>query len=339
MTGTSLEGRYRSLLRILPDAYRAEWEEEMVATFLASYGHLDPEDAEYQLEFGRPGLSEVASVAGLAVRLWLPGSGHTGAGRFAGDAVRLVALVGLLVSAATATIGTITHLWMIGKLPGIAAPSGAGIEPLLGPWPMTQVLLVATAVPAYLFLVAGRYRPARLLASISFAAVLLVAVNDLVAGYPFMAGRWLTFLLNLLVFAALWAYHDDAPPVARRRWLLALPATIAVAVATMVAVASSGAGRWLVDWPTITCLIAAISLAVHLVARGGPEWSLALALLAGVVLAERLATLPEFVAGAMPEHRAVVLAVGLAQIALVLLAGVPVALRARRAWKRQSVFA
>ena len=53
-----LEERYRSLLRILPADYRAEWEEEMVATYLQGMATDDEEIAEYLAEFGRPAWSD-----------------------------------------------------------------------------------------------------------------------------------------------------------------------------------------------------------------------------------------------------------------------------------------
>lgn len=64
---TRLERRYRRVLRLLPAAYRAAWEEEMVATFLESRDSDDAETAEYTADFGRPSCPEVASVTVLAV--------------------------------------------------------------------------------------------------------------------------------------------------------------------------------------------------------------------------------------------------------------------------------
>lgn len=329
----ALEERYRSLLRILPADYRAEWEEEMVATFLVSSTPPDPEDAEYHAEFGRPGLSEVASVVGLAIRLRLPGSNaYARRPRFLGDAVRLVALIGLLAGAAAGVVGTAAHLWVIGKLPGFTAPGLPG-DPMTGVLPMTQVLLVATALPAYLALVLGHRSAARLLASVSIATVLLMAAADAVAGYPPLAGRWLSLLLDLLVFAALWAHHDDAPPVPRKPWLLALPAATAVTTAIFAATASFRMSGWLVDWPAISCALITAALAVHLVIGGRPEWSLAMAMLGGIVLAQRLVTLPEVILSATADHRGAAVAAGLAEITALALVGLPVALRARRAWR------
>jgi hypothetical protein len=332
---TPIEERYRSLLRILPAAYRADWEEEMVATFLAGMASDDPEDAEYVAEFGRPGLSEVASVVGLAVRLRLPALGYarTDRDRLMGDAVRIVALVGLLVNAATGAVAVGAHLWLIGKLPGFTQPD-VWVGPLPGVVPMTRVLLVATALPAFAALIFGHRHAARLLASISLGTVMLTAVGDLIAGYPPMAGRWLAILLNLLIFAALCAHHGDAPPLPRRPWLLALPVAIGVALTMVVATASFRVTWWLVDWPAICCLLMALGLVAHMTTRRRPEWSVALAMLAGVVLLQRLVTLPEFAGSATAGQQPVVVWVGLAEIAAVVAAGLPVAWLARRVWRR-----
>src|SRR5687767_11091284 len=119
-----LETRYRTLLRILPADYRAAWEEEMVATFLSGMATDDEEEAEYLAEFGRPSLSEVASVVGLAVRLRVPvvrrhlgGTGAAPRHRAVGDAVRIVALIGLVTHAGMAVIDLAMQLWLAGKVP------------------------------------------------------------------------------------------------------------------------------------------------------------------------------------------------------------------------------
>ena len=71
---SQLEERYRTVLRILPADYRAAWEDEMVATFLAGMARDDPEEAGYVADYGRPSWPEVASVVALAVRLRLGGA-------------------------------------------------------------------------------------------------------------------------------------------------------------------------------------------------------------------------------------------------------------------------
>ena len=47
----------------------------MVAALLESSPTDDPEEDEYIIEFGKPKWPEVASVAGLAARLYLGGAG------------------------------------------------------------------------------------------------------------------------------------------------------------------------------------------------------------------------------------------------------------------------
>lgn len=65
----SLELRYRRLLGLLPSAYRAVREEEMVDTFLLSMQEEDPEDDEVVQVCAHPSWPERFSVLGLALRL------------------------------------------------------------------------------------------------------------------------------------------------------------------------------------------------------------------------------------------------------------------------------
>jgi hypothetical protein len=89
---SDLERRYRRALRLLPGWYRQRWEQDMVAAFLDSWLTGDPEADACLLEIAKPGWAEVASVAGLAVRLHLGGAGtprrHVGTGHSAGSTRR-----------------------------------------------------------------------------------------------------------------------------------------------------------------------------------------------------------------------------------------------------------
>jgi hypothetical protein len=165
---TPLEQRYRLVLRVLPADYRAVWQEEMVATFLESMHTDDVEDAEYLAEYGRPSWSEVASVAALAIRLRIPGLrlrlGGTGApprNVIWGDAVRLVALVQLLVKAAWAVIGIGTMLWLSGQIPGPPVPRPQMLA--LHLWDRLSFLAGLVWLPVYLALVIGHRRAGQLL--------------------------------------------------------------------------------------------------------------------------------------------------------------------------------
>src|SRR5215813_13166298 len=114
--------RYLIEKRMLPAVYRASWQEEMVTTFLASMHTDDAEQAEYLADYGRPSWSEVGSVVALAIQLRLPGLRRRLGGAGASprnvtwsEAIRLVALIGLLSHAAFAVIDLGTMLWIKGQ--------------------------------------------------------------------------------------------------------------------------------------------------------------------------------------------------------------------------------
>jgi hypothetical protein len=346
---SALENNYRSLLRILPAGYRAEWEEEMVATFLQSMATGDADEAEYLADYGRPGWSEVASVAALAVRLRLPvvhrhvgGSDAPPRSRLLGDALRTVALLGLLAQAALSTVGLAVHLWLAGKVPGIAPPQDEWVGPVTALWPTTLVVLFSVALPAYLAMVLGHWQVARLLASISLGTAVVAAVADAVNGNPLLLSRSIALLIDGLLLASLWAFHRTAAPVRRRPWLLALPVGLGVA-AGVFGFSTIPATRGLLDWPALCCLAVTAAIAAHLAAaavgRARPvgEWPLALALIAAAVLGQRLITLPEFAGNVPAAERAAVLLAGGVEVAAVVAVGLPVALRSLRAWRRLPV--
>jgi hypothetical protein len=339
---TVLETRYRRLLRVLPEDYRAAWEEEMVGTYLQSQATADEAEAEYLAEFGRPAWSEVASVVGLAVRLRLPLLRHHVGGveaaprqRAVGDAVRVVALLGLLTQAAMAAVALVMQLWLAGRVPGVSPPTGAWVGARSGPWPTFLIVLGFAAVPAYLALVTGRWPVARVLAAVSVGAALALAGTDVIAGDPIMLTRVLALLVDALLLAALWAFHGTAPGVHRRPWLLALPATVAVVGGLVTVTGVVGPALWLLDWPALGCVAVAAGLAASLVrpARGA-AWPLALTALAATVLAQRLLTIAEFAGHSTPNQHDAVIVAGLVEAAAVAMVGLPVALRARRELRR-----
>src|SRR5262249_61378964 len=90
---SDLERRYRRVLRLLPCWYREQWEEDMVAAFLDSWLTGDPEADEYITKAAGPSWAEVASVSGLAARLYL-GNGADALRRYFawGQAIRCAVL-------------------------------------------------------------------------------------------------------------------------------------------------------------------------------------------------------------------------------------------------------
>ena len=131
-----LEQRYRRVLRLLPGYDRDKWEEDMIAAFLDSWLTGDPEEDEACLEFCKPPAAEVASVAALAVRLYLGGAGAPRRYFAWGQAVRGVVLAVTLVQATWGLDVLVRTAWsrhMFGWLPlppaGIAPGTPVGILP------------------------------------------------------------------------------------------------------------------------------------------------------------------------------------------------------------------
>ena len=262
-----LEQRYRLVLRtLLPASYRKLWEEDMVATFLESMDSDDAEAAEYLADFGRPSWSEVASVAALAVRLRLGAADAPLRSGARGEALRLVALMGLLVHAAAATIEAGSRLWLGGRVDWLAAPPGDW-APFLphSAWPTISTIAGLLWLPAYVGLLLGHRRAAQLLAFLALLPATAAAISvttDLPALAPLVLPAWANLLLSGLLVLALAAFHHDAPPVPRRPWLLALGVAIAVLLGLSPLVGPTT--PWvLLDWPGLYCLA---------LVGAGPTW-------------------------------------------------------------------
>jgi hypothetical protein len=331
------EVRYRTLLRVLPADYRAAWEDEMVTTFLQGLMTGDAEQDEYLADYGRPVLAVRLRLP--AVRLRLGGTDAPARYRVLGDAVRIVALLGLLVQAATAVVGLAGHLWLAGRVPGLP-PGGAATTGRVGLWPTTLILLESAAVPAYLALVTGHWRVARILAALATGAFAVFAVAGLAADGPVPVSLFCAVAIDVLLLAALWAFHDTAPPIRTRPWSIALPAAVGVVGTVALSTGRIGAATWMLDWPALCCLAVTVGLAVQLVAswrdRAAPTlaWSLAVTLLAATVLAQRAATLGNFVSHTPPDQRTVVIVAGVLEALAVAALGLPVAMRVGPALRR-----
>jgi hypothetical protein len=103
-------------------------------------------------------------------------------------------------------------------------------------------------------------------------------------------------LVNLVPVLAMAAFHRDAPPPARRRWLLALPACYLLVAGPVLAVALTGHANWVLDTPGWGCLLVALlclAQAPRAWSRrpGTDVWSLTLVLLAVLAGLDRIATL------------------------------------------------
>jgi hypothetical protein len=325
-----LEQRYRRALRLLPGYYRDKWEEDMVAAFLDSWHSGDPEDDEWALEFCKPTWPEVASVAGLAVRLYLGGA--AGPRRYFtwGQAVRRAVLAVMLMHAVLALNILLRAAWSR-RLFGLPAPPAnlmAGVPG--GVWPTVFYLANFAWIVTFVTLAAGHYRPARVLAALVILPDLAALLQAQVTGaMPAPFGSWAFWvLLSLAPVLAMAAFHPDAPPTARRPWLLALPAGYLLVFGPEMVVQATGNLGWLPDFPGQCCLLVALACLAHVPrawssrADGSGVWSLTLMLLAAVAGVYRVVTLSDYL------HDPHLINVSLAELLILLAAAALVALDA-----------
>ena len=340
--GPDLEDRYRLVLRLLPGYYRARWEEDMVAAFLDSRLTGDDDEDDYVFEFGRPAWPEAASVAALAARLYLGGAG-TPRRYFAwGQAVRRAVLAVVLVHAAQG-LAVLTLLawrrheagWFAALTTRLAAPALAGAWPA-GTWPTVISAVDCIWVVIFVALVVGQHRTAQVLAVLAIVADLVFLLRAQFAGTLLRPlGAWSSWLLlDLAVVVAMAAFHHDAPPAARRAWLLALPGYYLLVPVPVLVIQVTGNQAWLPDAAGLGALVVSLACLAHAPrALSLPRsrqadsgvWSLALTLLAAVAGAWRIVSLGNY------THDPHLIKVSLAELLFLLAAAALVAPDAARA--------
>ena len=306
-----LEDRYRSVLRMLPASYREVWEEEMVSTFLESTDTGDADEAEFRADFGRPGLSEVASVAALAARLRFGGT-DAGPRSYAwGEAVRQVALVGFLAYAAHTTVLSVRSIWLSGALawlPPLGGSTSWAQPAPTGLWPTLAEHAGLVWLGAFLALVFGRRRAAAVLA----VAGVLVPLSDMTLdvatnGEPVMVWPWFGIGVSAVLVLALAAFHSGAPPVRPAPWLGAFGVGLLVGgVSEFVFLRQDVPMPSPLEWPAVACVVMVVAAVIHLGRPssppwyGAPSWSLALASLSVIVLGQRVVSLVDLLRTAGP---------------------------------------
>ena len=312
----------------------------MVATYLATTVPDDPEEAEYAEQCGRPSREERLAIWRLAVRLRLGGVDDPPQAQLWGDAVRRVALVGLLANA----IVPISTLWLVpwlaGRLPWPPIPPA--VRDMTTGSPFTGVQVVGEVagllwVVAFIAVVMGRRRIAVVAGGIAFLTGLQSLLTIVGFSYIHVPAFLITQLAHLLVtllpLAALTAFHDQSPPVPRAPWLLALAAT-AIAAAG-VAYVSFLPSAYVVDRPAMLTVAVAAAAIVHLVRRTSERadavWSLALAIMAGAVLALRVLTELDMVITMDTSYEGLQLGLGVAQAMVLAVLGGVLWARAARA--------
>ena len=194
-----LEQRYRQVLRLLPGYYRQRWEEDMVAAFLDSWLTGDPEDDDAILEFCKPTWPEVASVTGLAARLYL---GAAGAPRryFAwGQAVRRAVLAVMLVHAVLGLEVLVRTAWSR-RLFGLPAPPASLVVVSPGGvWPTVYHVVNVAWIVVFVMLALGHYRTARVLAPLAIVPGLAALLQAQLTGVrPAPFGPWAWWSCSIL---------------------------------------------------------------------------------------------------------------------------------------------
>jgi hypothetical protein len=293
--GLDLEQRYRRVLRLLPGYYRDTWEEDMVAAFLDGWLTGDPDEDSVTMEYDRPSRAEIASVVGLAARLYLGGAGAPRRYFAWGQAVRGTVLALLLVHAVLGLDGLMV-------MAGTRQLAGYLPAPFSSIWTSVWYVAYYTWILTFVALVLGHYRAARVIVVLAIIPDLAGTLQAQVTGTiqaPYFSWAFCV-LLVLAPVLAMAAFHRDAPPVARGRWLLALPATFVLVVGPLLAARPAGLSAWLPDFPGLCCMLVSLLCLAHAPrawsSRADSDvWSLTLLLLGAVAGAFRIASLGDYV--------------------------------------------
>ena len=252
MSGGTLESRYQRLLALLPAAYRERRAEEMLGMLLdgAADGQRWPRAAE------------VASVAGLAVRLRTGAAGGSLRAAAFGEVLRRLALAALTIQTLYYAAG-----FFVGMVGYLDQPSYVLSSPAA--WMFATIgCESALSAAALVCLVRGGNRAGRLLAALS-AVVLCVSLGQEVAaagpvGYVFPAELALSLSAPLAiglvgVAAVLLGFHRDAPLAAvPGRW----PRILAVSL--LFVLACAGTAQVLDDHSIAPNLSLWLNAAAHL---------------------------------------------------------------------------
>jgi hypothetical protein len=322
---SDLERRYRRVLRLLPGWYREQWEQDMIAAFLDSWLTGDPEADEYIAWAAGPSWAEVASVAGLAIRLHLGGPGTPR--RYAwGHALRRAVLAVLLLHAVVAVNVLVLLVWG-GRLAGWLHVLPASLV-FVSPgsvWPTVYYLVNVVWIVIFVTLVLGRYAAARALTALAIVASLVALVQGQLTGImPAPFGPWpFWLLLNLAPVLAMTAFNRDARPTARLPWLVALPAGYLLVYGPLMLLQATGNSAWLPDFSGLCCILVSLACLAHAPrawfrhSASPGLWSLTLVVLAAVAGAYRIVTLtgylndPHLIGVSLAELLIMLTAVGL----------------------------
>jgi hypothetical protein len=277
--GGELDARYRRVLMLLPRAYRAERGEEMLGVML---------DVAEEHGRKRPAFGEVVSVLGLSLRLRTGAPGASARSRSVGEALRLIALLGLLLQAAV-FVQNLAEGWDNAMIESVA------LDRMIGHTPGPAVIAVLSFVCPFLAMIAllsGRYRVGALLAAnpvvlVTEASQLFTAADDYAIAVGFILA--LLTLCAIPAAAGLLGFHRGTPRINRPyRWLLAM-----VLIGATFAELDYGndlpldSAWWCVGENIVAVGCACIALALALSrARYGAVWTTALMVVGAPLLCD-----------------------------------------------------
>lgn len=259
---STLEQRYRKVIRLLPKAYRADRSEEILGTLL--------DDARPGQK--RPQLKEVASLGGLALRLRFGAPGASPGGELFGQVARRVILIGLLLACLENSFGPYLIVVDVVRLRALPSPAADLTLAEAGEWLLFSVLLLSV--------LRGWWRTSRVLSILGFllltaeqAAVVVQNMKfpgeiGIFAVLVFPTVSWLLNSITLL--AVIPAFHREAPRVGGQRWWILIWALAGVLY---------GAHLAFVGPYTSLVLVAAAAVGLALVvkkAAASPVWPIAL---------------------------------------------------------------
>jgi hypothetical protein len=324
------------VLRLLPGWYRQRWEEDMVAAFLDGWLTGDPEADEYITWAAGPSWAEVASVAGLAVRLYLGGADAPRRNFAWEQGIRNAVLAVTLVQAVRGLDVLVLTSWsrhLFGWLPApranMAVSTPGGVLP-----PAVWYLVAYAWIVAFVLLVLRYYRTAQVIAALAIVPDLVwLLQGQFTDRLPTPSvGPWAFWVvLNLAPVLAMTAFHRDPAPTRHRWWLLALPANYLLVVVPLLALQMTGNAAWVPDFSGLYCILVSLACLVYApiawsrqAARSG-VWSLTLVLLAADAGAYRIASLGDY------AHNPHLINVSLAELLILVVAAALVGPDAARA--------
>lgn len=202
-----LEVRYRRWLRLLPGVYRFQHEQEMVDAFMESRLKSEPDNSDLTAIYGRPSVTEIVSVVGLALRLRWGGVGSPVRYRARTASTQRFVLI-LLALKAMLSVGLLITLIPAGA---IAAPTAfdSSLWRFLGS--CSQVLWVV----AFVTVICGFGRACQVLVALAVAP----SVVDGFA-HPALVEPWAWLVVYVCLIVALGSFRRDTPRRPPGRWWL-----------------------------------------------------------------------------------------------------------------------